>query len=397
MSIDKVEDRDINNWSVDKVTNKPAALVQNNTSIAIEDEVDVQVVGEEYDKDIEAKGDVLLKSILNPTTSMNTIESVGQEDIRVLSQLSRTLSSPVGRMASDDETKKITTSLLDLKAKVEEINPAKFNFEPGFFGRALQKFGGGSAINKYVSKFESASAVINSISSALEQSRQGLVEDNAIFTEDRRRYREASKSLTEKVEILKYALAKVEDKIAQTKDEYEKEFLEQEVQFTLSQQIIDLQQTLAATAQGTVAFGIIVKGNQELIRTIRRSQNVTVVALNVGSAVATGLAKRRNALKTVEEVTAVTNNMLKSNAKMMREQGVEIQKQATSALLDTSVMQEALRESVQAINDLENFKKDSLPAMKESINAMNAITKELELKIQQMDKSERLKLQGEAL
>lgn len=397
MSIDKVEDRDINNWSVDKVTNKPAALVQNNTSIAIEDEVDVQVVGEEYNKDIEAKGDVLLKSILNPTTSINTIESVGQEDIRILSQLSRTLSSPVGRMASDDETKKITTSLLDLKAKVEEINPAKFNFEPGFFGRALQKFGGGSAINKYVSKFESASAVINSISSALEQSRQGLVEDNAIFTEDRRRYREASKSLTEKVEILKYALAKVEDKIAQTKDEYEKEFLEQEVQFTLSQQIIDLQQTLAATAQGTVAFGIIVKGNQELIRTIRRSQNVTVVALNVGSAVATGLAKRRNALKTVEEVTAVTNNMLKSNAKMMREQGVEIQKQATSALLDTSVMQEALRESVQAINDLENFKKDSLPAMKESINAMNAITKELELKIQQMDKSERLKLQGEAL
>ena len=94
-------------------------------------------------------------------------------------------------------------------------------------------------------------------------------------------------------------------------DEYEKEFLEQEVQFTLSQQIIDLQQTLAATAQGTVAFGIIVKGNQELIRTIRRSQNVTVVALNVGSAVATGLAKRRNALKTVEEVTTVTNNMLK--------------------------------------------------------------------------------------
>ena len=387
MSLDIVENQE----------NKPAVVTQNNTSIAIEDEIDVQVVGEEYNKDIEAKGDVLLKSILNPTTSINTIESVGQEDIRVLSQLSRTLSSPVGRMASDDETKKITTSLLDLKAKVEEINPAKFNFEPGFFGRALQKFGGGSAINKYVSKFESASAVINSISSALEQSRQGLVEDNAIFTEDRRRYREASKSLTEKVEILKYALAKVEDKIAQTKDEYEKEFLEQEVQFTLSQQIIDLQQTLAATAQGTVAFGIIVKGNQELIRTIRRSQNVTVVALNVGSAVATGLAKRRNALKTVEEVTAVTNNMLKSNAKMMREQGVEIQKQATSALLDTSVMQEALRESVQAINDLENFKKDSLPAMKESINAMNAITKELELKIQQMDKSERLKLQGEAL
>lgn len=383
--------------SLDIAENKSTVAIQNNTSIVIEDEVDVQVVGEEYNKDIEAKGDVLLKSILNPTTSINTIESVGQEDIRVLSQLSRTLSSPVGRMASDDETKKITTSLLDLKAKVEEINPAKFNFEPGFFGRALQKFGGGSAINKYVSKFESASAVINSISSALEQSRQGLVEDNAIFTEDRRRYREASKSLTEKVEILKYALAKVEDKIAQTKDEYEKEFLEQEVQFTLSQQIIDLQQTLAATAQGTVAFGIIVKGNQELIRTIRRSQNVTVVALNVGSAVATGLAKRRNALKTVEEVTAVTNNMLKSNAKMMREQGVEIQKQATSALLDTSVMQEALRESVQAINDLENFKKDSLPAMKESINAMNAITKELELKIQQMDKSERLKLQGEAL
>lgn len=387
MSLDIVENQE----------NKPAVVTQNNTSIAIEDEIDVQVIGEEYSKDIEAKGDVLLKSILNPTTSMNTIESVGQEDIRVLSQLSRTLSSPVGKMASDDETKKITTSLLDLKSKVEEINPAKFNFEPGFFGRALQKFGGGSAINKYVSKFESASAVINSISSALEQSRQGLVEDNAIFTEDRRRYREASKSLTEKVEILKYALAKVEDKIAQTKDEYEKEFLEQEVQFTLSQQIIDLQQTLAATAQGTVAFGIIVKGNQELIRTIRRSQNVTVVALNVGSAVATGLAKRRNALKTVEEVTAVTNNMLKSNAKMMREQGVEIQKQATSALLDTSVMQEALRESVQAINDLENFKKDSLPAMKESINAMNAITKELELKIQQMDKSERLKLQGEAL
>ncbi len=397
MSLDIVDNKDVNNWNVSEVINKPTVLIQNDTSIAVEDEVDVQVIGEEYNKDIEAKGDVLLKSILNPTTSMNTIESVGQEDIRVLSQLSRTLSSPVGKMASDDETKKITTSLLDLKAKVEEINPAKFNFEPGFFGRALQKIGGDSAINKYVSKFESASAVINSISSALEQSRQGLVEDNAIFTEDRRRYREASKSLTEKVEILKYTLAKVEDKIAQTKDEYEKEFLEQEVQFTLSQQIIDLQQTLAATAQGTVAFGIIVKGNQELIRTIRRSQNVTVVALNVGSAVATGLAKRRNALKTVEEVTAVTNNILKSNAKMMREQGVEIQKQATSALLDTSVMQEALRESVQAINDLENFKKDSLPAMKESINTMNAITKELELKIQQMDKSERLKLQGETL
>lgn len=355
---------------------------------ATEEVVETTIIEEE---DIE-RANKFMKQLLSKDISDPAIliESVGSQEVKSLQTLSKSLDGPIRNMVNENsESAKLGKSLIDLKVKVDEINPAKFNFESGWFGRLIGKITGQTSLNKYFTKFESSRSVIESINQSLEEGKMSLIEDNAIFQNDKVKYRESTRELEAKINILLYTDSKLEELIPTLKGE-EKVFVENEVLFTLRQQIQDLQQTLAVTAQGVIALDILIKNNKELINGVKRTQNVTLTALSIGATVAGGLATQRKVLETTQSVNRTTNDIIASNAALLNTQGKEIQKQASSSMLDMDNLQKALEDTVTAIQDIENFKAEALPQMKASIAKLNDMNQKVENKVKRMEAAERV-------
>lgn len=321
------------------------------------------------------------------------IESVGTDEVKQLQSLSKSLEGPIANMINENsESAKIGKGLIDLKVKVEEINPGKFDFEAGWFGRMWGRVTGNSSMNKYFSKFQSTKSVIEAINRSLEEGKMSLIEDNAIFNDDKKRYRETTKVLNNKIKILVYTDEKLSEKANSLPNGEEKTFIENEILYPLRLQIQDLQQTLAVTSQGVIALDILIKNNTELIRGVKRTQNVTMTALTIGATVAGGLATQKRVLETTKEVNNVTNDIIAQNANLLKTQGAEIQKQASSAMLDMDKLKKALEDTVSAIEDIETFKSKALPQMKNSIDQLNSMNAQVEKKIERMEAAEKVKI-----
>src|SRR5690606_4107279 len=118
-------------------------------------------------------------------------------------------------------------------------------------------------------------------------------------------------------------------------------FMEEELLFPLRQRILDLQQQLAVSQQGILALEVVIRNNRELMRGVDRAINVTVSALNVAVVVAMALANQRLVLDRVRSINTTTSDLIAGTAQALRTQGVEIQTQASSTVLDMEKLEQA--------------------------------------------------------
>lgn len=369
----------------------PLTIVKSNVEL-VETEVIEDISEENKARAVNFVTQLISREIKEPST---LIDSVGAEEVKTLKVLSKALQSPIKNMTNENsESEKIGKSLIQLKSKVEDINPSKHNFNPGWIGRTLQRITGSSATNKYFSKFQTTQSVIESINMNLEEGKLSLLEDNAIFQDDKEKYRQTTYALAEKLQILTYTDGLIVEKIEKTEKKDERHFLEQEVLFPLRQQTQDIQQTLAVTAQGVVALDILIRNNKELVRGVQRAQNVTLTALTIGATVAGGLANQKRVLETTNEVNKATNDIIAANANMLKTQGVEIQKQASSTMLNMETLQKALKDIADAVTEIETFKEKALPEMKKSIDALNLMNGQIENHIQMKERAEQIKIEA---
>lgn len=323
------------------------------------------------------------------------VDTIGSKEMKDIQVLSKSLDTPLKNLQqSDAPANAIADQLLSLKVRVDELNPAGLNLEAGFFGRLLQKVTGSSSLNKYVTKFQSTSTVIEAIVRNLDHGAVSLLEQNHIFFDDKKRYMEASAALTEKTAIMLQADEKVKAMIEAELDPEKKKFLQEEVLFVLEQHIQDIQQTNLASQQGILALNVLIKNNKELIRGVERTKNVTVVALNIGATIAVGLNQQKKVLDTVTAINEGTSDLLLTNSQLLKTQGAAIQKQASGAMLDINKLSEALNNTLAAIEDIETFKQKALPEMSQTIAKFSELTAMVDKKIQKIEKGESVKIEN---
>lgn len=323
------------------------------------------------------------------------ISSFGSKEMKDIQVLSKVLNSPIKTLSdSNSPANAISNQLIDLKVKVDEINPGKFDLQPGFFGRAIQKITGNSAINKYVTKYQKTSDVIEAITRNLDEGSISLQETNHIFFDDKQRFIDTSAILKNKVAVLIEADTKLKEMIALENDAEKKKFLQEEVLFVLEQHIQDLQQTMIVTQQGILALDILIKNNKELIKGVDRTKRVTIVALSVGATIATGLAQQKKVLDTVTAINQGTSDLLATNGALLKSQGAEIQKQASNAMLDIDKLTSAINDTISAIEDVEGFKQSALPQMSEAISKLSALSSHVDGKILKLEKGSQVKIES---
>jgi uncharacterized protein YaaN involved in tellurite resistance len=317
------------------------------------------------------------------------VEALGSKSQQEAAHRSAMLKEPIRKLAARGEDGgEVANALVNLKLKVEELDPGQFDLEAGWFSRTLGFLPGiGSPLKRFFTRFESAQTVIDAIIRALEEGKKVLQRDNVTLSQDQKAMRELTHRLQKTIELgmlidqkFSYALER-----EVTAEDPRRRFIEDEILFPLRQRIQDLQQQLAVNQQGVLAIEIIVRNNKELVKGVDRGINVTVNALNVAVTVALALANQKIVLDKIDAVNKTTNRLIAQTASQLRTQGADIHKRAGSTQLDMETLKKAFMDINAALDDISAFRKKALPQMAGTILEMDALTKATEAAIQKME------------
>lgn len=326
-------------------------------------------------------------------TRKDAVEQMGMDVQRRAAKQSALLKQPIKKLSErSQDGGSVANALIDLKMNVEELDPGKFDFEPGWFARTIGNLPGvGTPLKRYFSKYESAQTVIAAVIRSLENGRDELARDNVTLAEDQKQMRDVTHRLEKAIKLGQLLDEKLQQKLEREipKDSPKHKFVSEELVFPLRQRIMDLQQQLAVHQQGVLAAEIIIRNNQELVRGVNRALNVTVTALEVGATVAMALANQKIVLDKVESVSKTTSDLIAGTAARLKTQGAQIHKQASSVQLNVESLKTAFADIRTAMDDISSFRINALPQMANTILELDKISAAAESAIKKMEEGNR--------
>ena len=265
------------------------------------------------------------------------------------------------------EADNISEKLLELNRQMKDLDPSKVDFaKKGVLGNLM------NPVRKYFAKYEKAEVAISEIVESLDKSGRVLQNDNTTLLNEETYLREITNKLLADIELGKQMDASIEAQIQSAEiegvDSDKISFVKEEILFPLRQRIMDMQQMIVVNQQGIVSLNVIRRNNKELIRGVRRAQNVTVSALRTGVMVASALYDQKIVMEKINILNQTTENIIQTTSHMLKEQGSEIQKHSAETMISPDVLKASFAEALQAIEDVSTYKEQALPQMKETID-----------------------------
>jgi uncharacterized protein YaaN involved in tellurite resistance len=358
---------------------------------------DKLIVSEEIKKDpaVESKAQQYVQQLLDANIDKakrrDAVDNFGGRTTEKARHISAMLQQPIKNLKTStvDGGGPIADSLVELTLQVEALDPLQLT-KVGGLSRLLGVIPlFGKPIKKYFLKFENAQSVIERILNSLDVGRTQLLMDNKILAGDQVKLREMTVQLQKLIQIGQRMDEILAEKLdAEVIEEQEKTFIETELLFPLRQKLQDLHQQLLVNQQGYIAIEIIIRNNRELIRGVQRAKDVTVTALQVAVTVALALNNQKIVLDKITALNTTTDRLLSSTSEMLATQGVEIQKQAASTMLNMDNLRENFQILRSAVQELTSFRQKALPEMANAIVTMSNLAKEAEKEIKKMEKGD---------
>ncbi|MGB0748334.1 MAG: toxic anion resistance protein [Magnetospiraceae bacterium] len=349
-----------------------------------------------YDPEVEAMADNFVNAILG--TDMDdaaarsghrgNVDGMGIEIQRQSALRSRMLQEPIKKLASRGEDGgPVANALVELKVKMEDLNPNAYDFNVSGFAKALSFIPGvGNRLQRYFLRYESSQGIIDEIIRSLEEGRETLKRDNITLDGDQQIMRDLTHQLDRQVQLGQAIDAKLSAAIdGLSSDDPKAMFIADELLFPLRQRIQDLQQQLAVNQQGVLATEIVIRNNRELMRGVDRALNVTVSALSVAVTVALALANQKLVLDRINALNKTTSDLISGTAKKLRTQGAAIHNQASSSMLDMEALKSSFKDINQAMEEITRYRQDALPKMATQILELDKLTAAGEQAIQKLE------------
>ncbi|MBQ9518482.1 MAG: toxic anion resistance protein [Firmicutes bacterium] len=283
------------------------------------------------------------------------------------------------------ENGEVAQGLAELTIKMKDLDPSHIDFaKTGVLGKLF------NPVRMYFEKFKTADAEIATIVNSLTKGKKNLENDNVTLELEEKSLREITKKMQQNIELGSRLDACLESGISQArlegKDEEKIRFIEEEILYPLRQRLEDFQQIQVVSQQGIIAMEVLRRNNKELIRSVDRANNVTVTALRTAVTVAGALYNQKIVLEKVDALNKTTNQMIESTAKMLRQQGVAIHEQASESTINVEVLKSAFEETINALDDISNYKREALPRMAQTIEDFKQIAAVGEQRISEMER-----------
>lgn len=338
------------------------------------------------------KGDEILRTDIDNFKDrqelIKAIEEFGTDIIKKSADKNSIMTTRIGDLSkAGGESGAVAKGLEELSRQMEDLDPSAVDFlKKGPLGNLF------NPVRSYFNKFKAADSVIGEIMESLEKGARTLRDDNTTLELEQAAMRDLTKQLNQKIvlgqELDDYLTEQINHQRAVNGDSEKIKFIEEEILFPLRQRMIDFNQMLAVNQNGIIAMEVIRKNNYELIRSVNRAQTVTIAALNVAVTVAGALYNQKLVLEKVKILNQTTNNMIASTSRMLNTQGTEIQKQAMDSNIQVETLKEAFKETLGALDSINQYKQKALPQMKETIAQFKQLAQEGETVIQNIEESE---------
>ena len=220
---------------------------------------------------------------------------------------------------------------------------------------------------------------------SLEKGRLQLIRDNKTLAERQIKMRELTHKLMRLIKLLQLVDKNLAQKLAEEQDSEKQKFIQEELLFTLRQTIMDRQQQLAVYQQGILTFEIIMRNSRELVRGVYRSRTVTITALDVAVTTCFALTHQRMVLDKINALNTTTSDLIAKNAELLKTQGAEIHKQASSAMLEMDKLKTAFADIHSAMDDISRFRIEALGRMANTILELDQMSGDAEKRIRRME------------
>ena len=331
--------------------------------------------------------DVDLSSVESRRSIVNAVESLGKDSVEKSNKTNEFLARRLATLsAAGGESSEVAKGLQELSIQMRDLDPSGIDFaKSGPLGKMF------NPVRRYFERYKRADSEIAEIVKTLDRGKTTLKHDNTTLELEEGQMRETTKKLTQNIEMA----MQLDEDLTRSLDVYRAEhgddervsFVENEVLFPLRQKIMDFQQLLVVNQQGIVAMDVIRRNNLELVRAVDRAEFVTVAALRVAVTVAGALYDQQIVLKKVQALNATTNEMISSTARMLHDQGLTIQQQAVEANISADTLKQSFADTLQALEDIETYRKQALPQMRRTIEEFREIADAGEKKLQQMEEA----------
>jgi uncharacterized protein YaaN involved in tellurite resistance len=270
-----------------------------------------------------------------------------------------------------DEGSTISKSLVDLRRKIEELDPTrKANLlQPK---KLLGLIPWGSSIQDYFRQYESAQSHLDAIIKSLYNGQDELRKDNAAVEEEKVNAWRIMERLEQYVYVGKKIDAAISAKLGEleTSDPEKARVVKEELLFYVRQKVQDLLTQLAVTVQGYLAMDMVRKNNLELIKGVDRATTTTVSALRTAVITAQALANQKLVLDQIGALNTTTSNLIEGTSSLMKQQAGKIHEQATSAAVDLDRLQLAFQNIYQTMDMVSNYKVQALDNMQKTVDVL---------------------------
>ena len=304
----------------------------------------------------------------------NDLHGLGEEAIAKSAATSnRMMERPVRAMNSGmmDDKKGVGKGLVDLRQKMDELNPKRFGnlMAPR---KLLGLIPFGSKMEDYFDSYRSAEDHIAAILRNLAEGKDELIQDNAAIEQEKQNLWDAMQRLEQYAYIAKAVDAKLVVHAAglETSDPHKAKVIKEELLFAVRQRVTDLLTQLAVSVQGYLAMDIIRKTNLELIKGVNRASTTTVAALRTAVMTAQALGVQGMVLKQITALNETTADMIVATSELMREQSVAITTQAASPVVPVEKLQIAFDNTFATFDMIADFKVKALDSMQKSVEAL---------------------------
>lgn len=323
---------------------------------------------------------------------LQSIDSFGLDTMKLSSEKNNLLQVSVGNLSKGgDEGGAVAKGLTELHTQLKDLDPSLIDFaKKGFLGKLF------NPLRAYFLKFEKADDVIVDIVVSLDKGKTTLKNDNTTLELEQQTIRELTKTLKKEIQLGTMMDESIEAQIEAAKqrgeDPEKVRFITEEVLFPMRQRVMDLQQMLVVNQQGIMAYEVVIRNNRELIRGVDRAKTVTISALKIAVTVASALYNQGIVLKKIEMLNQTTNNIIAGTSRMLKDQGVAIQKQAIETSVSVDTLKQAFSDAISAFEAISSYKQAALPKMRDTINQFRALSDEGEKHIQRLEKGKALGL-----
>ncbi|MBQ7058725.1 MAG: toxic anion resistance protein [Firmicutes bacterium] len=314
------------------------------------------------------------------------IDTFGQDVVQKSEVKNEILSKRMAELSKNGtESGEVAKGLEDLAIRMRDLDPSGIDFaKKGRIGKVF------NPVRRYFDRYKSADAEIADIVKSLEKGKGTLKNDNTTLELEEASMREITKQLNQKIEmgtaLDTYLTNALEEQKALGGNEDKVRFVEEEVLFPLRQRIMDFQQLQVVNQQGIVAMDVIRSNNKELIRAVDRAETVTVSSLRTAVTVAGALYNQKIVLEKVQLLNASTNAMIEATSKMLKDQGVAIQQQATEANISVETLKASFANTLSALDDISNYKQQALPKIAKTIADFRELAETGEKRLIEMEK-----------